>query len=148
MYFNLLFIVISISPIQHTAQEKFKRKPTSLMINFKIPINKPVHAAMMTRVFSCEGIFFYRITVPKEWREKLGRGYSHHILARRPTMAVSIVCSYNLLSFWTPVPRGLPRINTANWLFYNSKDQCCPKCKRKINRSAHVCKQKSQTANQ
>lgn len=69
---------------------------------------------MMMRVFSCEGIFFYRITVPKEWREKLGRGYSHHILARRPTMAVSIVCSYNLLSFWTPVPRGLPRINTAN----------------------------------
>lgn len=100
MYFNLLFIVISISPIQHIAHEKFKRKPTSLMINFKIPINKPVHAAMMMRVFSCEGIFFYRITVPKEWREKLGRGYSHHILARRPTMAVSIVCSYNLLSFW------------------------------------------------
>lgn len=147
MYFNLLFIVISISPIQHTAHEKFKRKPTSLMVNFKIPINKPVCSNDDEGIFLW-GYFFYRITVPKEWREKLGRGYSHHILARRPTMAVSIVCSYNLLSFWTPVPRGLPRINTANWLFYNSKDQCCPKCKRKINRSAHVCEQKSQTANQ
>lgn len=100
MYFNLLFIVISISPIQHTAHEKFKRKPTSLMINFKIPINKPVCSNDDEGIFLWGYFFFYRITVPKEWREKLGRGYSHHILARRPTMAVSIVCSYNLLSFW------------------------------------------------
>lgn len=74
MYFNLLFIVISISPIQHTAHEKFKRKPTSLMVNFKIPINKPVHAAMMMRVFSCEGIFFLQDNSTKIMEGKIREG--------------------------------------------------------------------------
>lgn len=39
----LLFVIqsYSICPTQHTAHEQFKRKPTSLTINFTMPVHKP-----------------------------------------------------------------------------------------------------------
>lgn len=129
---SICYSLYSICPIQHTAHEKFKRKPTSLMINFTIPVNEPVCSNGGEGIF-LRGYFFYSMTLPKIMEGKVREGlYPPHYSQTTMTL-VSIVCSYIQLTFYGPhypvvclvlrhaqtkIDEDVLMQYKANWLFF------------------------------